>query len=145
MVMTTYGLIVAGTIPSFTSLRASRVEGADGEIATTDQADTAPHGSPLDAGNGGLGQGVQGFHQARQLSPVGEVFLVGIAAHSAHVVDVAACGKAPAVAGDDHHPHRGVCTGFVQGGDKARNLLVIEGVVDLGPVHRNVEHALGGE
>ena len=60
------------------------VGGADRKITAADQPDTAAHGT-LYPGDSGLGRKFRVFISRASSPPIGQVFLVGVAAHAAHM------------------------------------------------------------
>jgi len=88
----------------------------------------------VDAGDGRLGQFVEGAHQPRQRQRVLAVVRLAGLGHAAHPVEVGAGRERGAFAFDHHHPHARVGAGGLQGAGQGGDQDRVEGVVQLGAV-----------
>ncbi len=115
-----------------------------GHVAGGDDARPAAHGRALDQGHRQGRYVVQGLEHLRQTHGVVAVVALGPVGRRAHPVQVCARAERSARAADEDHAHLvGAVQGLerlIEGGDGRR----VEGVLLLGTVDGDEDHAVGG-
>jgi hypothetical protein len=103
------------------------------DVGQGHQAAPQPHRGPVDRGHD---RHPARHHAGHDLAAVGEALApqVGVARQLVDVVEVAARGEGPPVAGDDRHPSVAVGVELGEQGGKAGVQLVVGGVELVGPV-----------
>jgi len=118
----------------------ARAGAGDGDVAAGNQADPATEGGALDAGNGRLGQLVQGPHQPGQGQRVLAVVFLAGGGHATHPLHVRARRERGAFAGEYHRADVVVAAGGLQGGGQLGDQRGVEGVVQGRAVQPQGQH-----
>jgi hypothetical protein len=115
--------------PNFTSGH------ADGDIAARDQPDATPESGAMHAGDGRLGQLVQGSHQAGEGEGIVAIGFLAGSGHATHPVEIGAGGERRAFAFQDDHAQGCRRDRRLQRTSQRRDQHRVERVVQLRSVH----------
>src|SRR5467141_147691 len=119
-----------------------RLRRADGDVAGGDQAGAAGERRAVHARDGRLGQAIERGEHVGKRPGIGEVFLVAVARHALHPVEIGAGAERRAVAGQHDDAGRFVSLELGKTILQGCNERVVKCIADLGPVERDPCDAL---